>query len=179
MKCRSDMAVSIECQLDGAVTEQVLDDLRVRACFQQHAGGAVSKVVYPDTGQARMMQRLRERPIDHARANSVTMSVGEDQAGLQPSLADAPDLRLVLPLLFQRSEREPRKVDGSPTLLRLRRAQDEAGSGLPLKRVPNRESSCVQIDVAPEKPQRLSDPQTAGAEQDPERIPSTAVGQAE
>src|SRR5205823_3253390 len=75
MKCRSHMAVGIEGQLDGAVTEEVLNHLRMRACFQQHASGAVSKVVDPDTGQARMMQSLRERPIDYARAYRVTMSV--------------------------------------------------------------------------------------------------------
>ena len=173
------MAVSIEGQLDGAVTEQILNDLRVRACFQQHARGAVSKVVDPDTGQARMMQRLRERPIDHARANGVAVPIGKDQAGLEPSRAHPSASTLVLVPLLQRSAREPREVDGSPTLLGLRRAQDETGSGLPLQRVADRESSCVQIDVAPEKPQRLSDPQTAGAEQNPERIPSTAVGQAQ
>jgi hypothetical protein len=88
-------------------------------------------------------------------------------------------LRLALPLLLQRPEREPGKVDGLPTLLGLRRAQDETGSGLPLQRVPDREASCVQIDVAPEKPQRLSDPQTAGPQQNPEWIPATAFGQAE
>ncbi len=102
------MAVGVERQLDSAVTEEVLHHLRMRACFQQHAGGAVSKVVDPDTGQARMMQRLRERPIDHAWANGVTVTVGEDQAGLQPSLAVPPASRLVLALLLQRPARERR-----------------------------------------------------------------------
>ncbi len=84
------MTVSVERQLDGAVTEEALHHLRMHACFQQHAGSAVSKVVDPDPGQARMLQRVGECPVHRARANRSAVAVGEHQAGLKPSLRGPP-----------------------------------------------------------------------------------------
>jgi len=52
MKGRSEVAVGVECQSDGAVAEQILDDLGVRPRLEEDACRRVAKVMDANVREA-------------------------------------------------------------------------------------------------------------------------------
>ncbi len=66
MERRSQMAVGVERQPDGAVPEQVLHDLWVRPGLEQNARGRVAQVMNADVRKAGLPQGLGEGAVHFA-----------------------------------------------------------------------------------------------------------------
>ena len=64
MQCRRYMAVRVECQADGAVAKQFLDDLRMYSSREQVGSRSVAKIVNPDVGQVGLDEGAMKFAVD-------------------------------------------------------------------------------------------------------------------
>jgi hypothetical protein len=79
MKGRGKVAVGVQRQPNGAVSEQILDDLRVRACLEEDARRRVAKVMDANVREAGAVQVPGQRVVDLTGFNGPTAETRKDQ----------------------------------------------------------------------------------------------------
>jgi len=146
MKRRGEVAVGVQRQPNGAMPEQILDDLGVRSSLEEDARRRVAKVMDANVREAGAKQVPSQRVIDLTGLHRPTAETCKDQVitGGIARMTVAP-----LALSDQCTLGQIAEMNGSAAPLGFGRDKDQATAGLPPQRSLDDQLSSLQIDIAP------------------------------